>query len=101
MGAHRVLPVGYAPAWSPNGERIAYVTRGNLWIADADGTHRGLLELGADNPSWSPNGSKLAFVSQLSAVGQYAIFTMNLDGSAVTQISLGRYMDVLPAWSRK
>ena len=43
VGAHRVLPVGYAPAWSPDGERIAFVTQGDLWVADADGTHRGAL----------------------------------------------------------
>src|SRR2546429_641255 len=34
------MSVGYAPAWSPNGERIAYVTGGDLWVADADGTHQ-------------------------------------------------------------
>ena len=37
VGAHRVLPFGYAPAWSPNGARVAFVTRGDLWVAD-DGT---------------------------------------------------------------
>ena len=34
-----MLPVGYAPTWSPDGARIAYVTKGDLWTADADGTH--------------------------------------------------------------
>ena len=43
VGAHRVLPIGYAPAWSPDGQRIAFVTRGDLWVADADGTHPGKL----------------------------------------------------------
>src|SRR5204862_897291 len=60
-GGHRVLPVGYAPAWSPNAERIAYVTRGDLWVADRDGTHRALLVKHADQPAWSPNGRRLAF----------------------------------------
>ena len=43
VGPHRTIPVGYAPAWSPNAERIAYVTRGDLWVADADGSHRARL----------------------------------------------------------
>ena len=38
VGAHRVLPIAYTPAWSPDGQRIAFVTRGSLWVADADGT---------------------------------------------------------------
>ena len=30
IGPQRVIPVGYAPAWSANAERIAFVTRGDL-----------------------------------------------------------------------
>ena len=44
VGAREVIPVGYAPAWSANGARIAYVTRGDLWVADADGTHYVLVQ---------------------------------------------------------
>ena len=58
VGPHRVMPVGYAPAWSPSSERIAYVTRGDLWVADRDGTHRSLLVRVADQPAWGPNGRR-------------------------------------------
>ena len=58
VGPHRTIPVGYAPAWSPNAERIAYVTRGDLWVADADGSHRAAprragrpARLGAERPA--------------------------------------------------
>ena len=49
---------------------------------------------------FSPDGKKLAFVSDIGS-NIITIFTMNLDGSDVTQIGLGRYTDWLPAWTRR
>jgi hypothetical protein len=89
VGAHRVLPVGYAPAWSPTAERIAYVTRGNLWVADADGTHRGKLTIDADQPAWSPNGRRLAFTRD------GFVWTVRVDGLDERRLAPGSH----PAWS--
>ncbi len=89
VGAHRVLPIGYAPAWSPDGQRIAFVTRGNLWVADADGTHRGELASDADQPAWSPNGRRLAFERGGS------IWTIRADGLDERRLATGAH----PAWS--
>jgi hypothetical protein len=89
VGAHRVLPVGYAPAWSPSGGRIAYVTRGNLWVADIDGTHRGKLTSAADQPAWSPNGRRIAFVR-----GGF-VWTVRVDGLDERRLAVGAH----PAWS--
>jgi Tol biopolymer transport system component len=74
IGAARVMPIGYAPAWSPGGDRIAFVTKGDLWVADADGTHRDLLAKQADTPAWSPNGQRLAFTRQ------GVVHTIRVDG---------------------
>jgi hypothetical protein len=89
VGAHRVLPVGYAPAWSPSGGRIAYVTRGNLWVADVDGTHRGKLTSAADQPAWSPNGRRIAFVRD------GFVWTVRVDGLDERRLAVGAH----PAWS--
>jgi hypothetical protein len=89
VGAHRVLPVGYAPAWSPSGGRIAYVTRGNLWVADIDGTHRGKLTSAADQPAWSPNGRRIAFVRD------GFVWTVRVDGLDERRLAVGAH----PAWS--
>ena len=89
VGAHRVLPVGYAPAWSPDGARIAYVTKGDLWTADADGTHAARLVKGADQPAWSPNGRRLAFTRGGS------VYTIRVDGEDERKLASGEH----PAWS--
>ena len=89
VGADRVLPVGYAPAWSPSGERIAFVTKGNLWVADVDGTHRGEIVRDADDPAWSPNGRRLAFTRKGT------VYTVRVDGRDERDLATGAH----PAWS--
>ena len=52
--------------WSPDGKRIAYISGGQLWIADADGTNARQLSTingGAGGVVWSPTGDRIAFVS--------------------------------------
>jgi hypothetical protein len=89
VGAKEVIPVGYAPAWSADGARIAYVTRGDLWVADADGTHRSLLVPKADDPTWAPDGRQLAFSRDGS------IWTVRADGLDEHRLGPGAH----PAWS--
>jgi hypothetical protein len=89
VGPHRILPVGYAPAWSPDGARIAYVSRGDVWTADADGTHRVRLVADADQPAWSPNGRRLAFTRG------GVVYTVRVDGLDERRLAPGAH----PAWS--
>ena len=78
----------YQPAWSPDGERIAYVQReesfSDLWVMDADGSNKvritnnepagiearseaHILSITwAFYPTWSRDGSLLAYMSQLT-----------------------------------
>src|SRR5215211_5251182 len=62
------------PAWSPDGERIAYVVResngaSDIWVIGADGSNPRAFtycdppECVQDgSPAWSPDGSRIAFV---------------------------------------
>ena len=71
------------PAWSPDGQRIAFVSdrdhgSGEIYVMNADGSGVVRLTTNASAerfPSWSPDGTKIAF-----ARGPQ-IFTMNADGS--------------------
>lgn len=55
------------PRWSPDGLRLAYLDKGNLWIMDANGSHKTKITSQAPaytdaRATWSPNGRYLAFV---------------------------------------
>ena len=63
-----------APAWSPDGTRVAFLRAGDgaaqLWLLPADGGEPEQvtsLPLGAGTPAWSPDGSKIAFAAPADA----------------------------------
>jgi len=69
VGRRQLTKAGHAsgPRWSPDGARLAYVYRGNLWIMEANGSHKTQITSTApaftdSRPTWSPNGRYLAFV---------------------------------------
>jgi len=73
-------PLGaYAPAWSPSGDRIAFISYvgkdsggGDLFVMDADGSSVRLVtrtkNINERAVAWSPDGSRLAFEG-FTAVG--------------------------------
>lgn len=91
-------------AWSPDGTRIAYVTRragerSRIWIADACTGERRALTDGAhadDSPEWSPDGRYLVFVSDRT--GDAELFLMRADGSGQTRLTHAKGADWLPRW---
>lgn len=97
------------PVWSPDCGRIAFTQRGQLWLADPDGsrvtrvaTPRGIHPR---TPSWSPDGTRIAF-SDLEFVTTTAgreqrghIYVIEPDGSNLKQLTSGPYEDERPDWS--
>jgi TolB protein len=113
VGAH-------TPAWSPDGSKIAFsyslvreeyddaldLNRA-IWIANADGTGRrqvtSLTPNGFwdDEPQWSADGKRLVFTRVDLARKKDAVFTVNVDGSSLFQVTawaLNAAGD--PEWSR-
>lgn len=93
-----------APAWSPNGTKIAFERlfngNGDIMAMNADGSS--VVNLtntpnAADfNPKWSPDGTKVLFVS--NRTGTDCIFVMNADGSNLIQLTTGADKEQ-PDWS--
>lgn len=97
--AQLLIPDAYDPAWSPDGERIAFV-RGRdgspvIHLARADGS--GYMRLTSGSwPAWSPDGRKLAFHREGGFPwGDGEIRIIDADGSDERSLGRGEF----PAWS--
>jgi Tol biopolymer transport system component len=99
----RMDPSAQGLEWSPDGKRFLFTARGGIYTMDMDGTPQvipirgqgpdGLIMWG---PIWSPDGSKIAFAASRGTDDD--IYTVNADGSGLTQLTNTPDEDAMPAW---
>ena len=100
-GAPRQLGIGYGPALSPKGDTVAFLQRGQIWLAGLSGTPAATQAARARGSAralaWSPDGLRLAFVS---ARGTHALVgVVELSTKALTWLEPSLDTDDAPVWS--
>lgn len=101
-GAPRRLGTGSAPVASPRGQRVAWVSRGQIWSVDLSSATDKPVQLvnargSASALAWSPDGSMLAFSSGRGTHSYIGVFTLASRELRYLDPSLDR--DGNPAWS--
>lgn len=100
-GEPRQIGEGHSPEVSPDGQSVAYVLKGEIWLAKLDGSEKPqqlIHELGENSGlRWSPDGKSIAFVS---ARGDHSIIGVYTLGSKIVNyLDPSTDHDGEPAWS--
>jgi len=92
-----------APAWSPDGKKIAYCSRHGgdrqIWIYDFEINQERQISQGPgnkENPSWAPNSFHLIYNSSEANISE--LYLINLNQKHGTKITSGREEKRFPSW---
>ena len=85
-----------APAWSPDGTKIAFARDRHMHVMNVDGTNETVLGDSIGGViAWSPDGTRIAFTGDLYP---WQIYVMNADGTNPTRFTNNPAWDDNLAW---
>ena len=92
------------PVWSPDKTKIAFShDLDEIYLMSAHGSNSTRLTYNPQTSDtylgWSPDGQKIAFCSSLKQSSKYSIYTIDIDGSGLTQLTDENLFACHPAWS--
>jgi len=94
---------GLFPAWSPDGNSIAYSNGSGINLIRPDGSGRRPLGVPGECSVWSPDGSRLMFcsngINRGEGVDNWDVFVMDADGTHVRRLTSNAAQDYPGAWS--
>jgi Tol biopolymer transport system component len=106
IGAVLALPsVAGAATYRGRNGKIAFNSRGHVYVMNADGTRVGRIggSIGSRNPTISPNGKRLAFEGGTRVFSAFRIYVMGITGHPVprpiSRLNHRFIADHAPTWS--
>jgi Tol biopolymer transport system component/DNA-binding winged helix-turn-helix (wHTH) protein len=95
----------YAPIISPDGRRVAFVSKRSgfdeIWVGDSEGGNDRQLSSFGDTvtgtPRWAPDSRQIVFDSRVG--GEANVYVVDANGGVPRKLETGTRMNSLPSWS--